>query len=1026
MSHNITETSVSTRAIKPIDSQSVHRITSGQVVIDLQTAAKELVENSLDAGATNVEVRFKDYGLKTLEVIDNGSGIAPENYESIALKHHTSKLASFSDLTSVLTFGFRGEALSSLCALSESVTVTTATATQAPMGTILVFDKAGRLASSNGKVARQRGTTVTVTGLFVPLPVRRKEFERHTKREFTKALNLLTAYGLVPCARENHGVVLTVSNTPDGGKKTTQLRTDGATSVRASVGALWGPKQLDNLVDLDLSFEVVPEKSVLRRRREEDGSIGNHRIRVEGLISKFASGSGRTGTDRQFFFINGRPCAPSKVQKAINEVYRTFNANQSPFVIADFVLPTDSCDINVSPDKRTILLHSENNLIEALKVALTERFDSARSSFVLNATQLTLAQKEENTVAGGSGRASNKAQPLFIPDDEDQNGDGISPTTQDTITIELDDEPMLTDDTNTTPLTNELPTTSPSHSDEPIITRKRPRSVSPDPVSDEKETPSKTADSPSPSPTPASSTSSQRLAGPGRTPARVEQILSENTSGNTGSRRAVQMVLDTTSASWNLKPGQEGPPRKRPHPADISGSSSGKSARANMRAQLAGFARGGAQMVQEKEDRGDSDSPEDEEVSEGIEQMAVDEDEERLRSSSPKKMDDDAHVIELEIGDEGKSSTDVVEETMAIDSSESEDDETLKQPNDTPHSAAAATAGSPNSAQVSDNLISNTDVLLSSSSEAGATSESAVPATPSSPSKLSGIRAEVVRTAKEDSASLAFDLQRTTKAWHAYLEHKSSSQPQPPQAATRSSDLESADLGADDEKATATLARVLSKVDFGLMEVVGQFNRGFIVARLSKIGGEGLGATDDLFIVDQHAADEKYNFETLQSTTRLESQRLFTPRILELTAADELVALENMAVLQQNGFEIGQEMDQPAGRRLRLLAQPVSKNTEFDVQDLEEILYLLRDRPSGTLVRSSKTRAMFAMRACRKSTMVGAPLNAKQMRTIVRHMGTMEQPWNCPHGRPTMRHLSDVGAVVRREEKTVDWATFVS
>lgn len=61
-------------------------------------------------------------------------------------------------------------------------------------------------------------------------------------------------------------------------KKTTQLRTDGATSVRASVGALWGPKQLDNLVDLDLTFEVVPEKSVLRRRREEDDGIGNQYV----------------------------------------------------------------------------------------------------------------------------------------------------------------------------------------------------------------------------------------------------------------------------------------------------------------------------------------------------------------------------------------------------------------------------------------------------------------------------------------------------------------------------------------------------------------------------------------------------------------------------------------------------------------------------------------------------------------------------------------------------------------------------
>ena len=133
-----------------------------------------------------IEVRFKDYGLKILEVIDNGSGIAPEDYESVgkpssfapsfgsfvsfgtAMKHHTSKLVSFSDLTSVLTFGFRGEALSSLCALSESVTVTTATATQAPMGSVLVFDKAGRLTSSNGKVARQ--VSDVFPNMNTPLP----------------------------------------------------------------------------------------------------------------------------------------------------------------------------------------------------------------------------------------------------------------------------------------------------------------------------------------------------------------------------------------------------------------------------------------------------------------------------------------------------------------------------------------------------------------------------------------------------------------------------------------------------------------------------------------------------------------------------------------------------------------------------------------------------------------------------------------------------------------------------------------
>lgn len=133
--------------------------------------------------------------------------------------------------------------------------------------------------------------------------------------------------------------------------------------------------------------------------------------------------------------------------------------------------------------------------------------------------------------------------------------------------------------------------------------------------------------------------------------------------------------------------------------------------------------------------------------------------------------------------------------------------------------------------------------------------------------------------------------------------------------------------------------------------------------------------------------------------------------MLELTAADELVALENMGVLQQNGFEVTVEGDQPAGRRLKLVAQPVSKQTEFGIQgkhrfscqrlypnidygiiDLEEILHLLRDRPSGSLVRSSKMRAMFAMRACRKSTMVGAPLNVKQMTTVSTPLLHTSQP----------------------------------
>ncbi|KAF9222232.1 DNA mismatch repair protein MutL [Gyrodon lividus] len=360
-------------SIRAIDAHSVHRITSGQVVIDLQTAVKELVENSLDAGATNIEVRFQNHGVKAIEVVDNGSGIAPKDYDSIALKHYTSKLSSFEDLSRILTFGFRGEALSSLCALSDGFSVSTAMSSEAPMGTVIEMDKNGKV-TRKSKVARQRGTTVTVTNLFKPLPVRRKEFERNTKREFQKALNLLHAYALVPCARENKGVRLTVSNQTEGGRKIIQFKSDGTPSIRASVLALWGSKALENIVDLDLSFDVETEKSVLRRQGPASDQVNDilnvTPVKVQGLISKFVVGAGRTSVDRQYFFVNGRPYNPGKVQKAINEVYRTFNANQSPFVIADFILPTHACDINVSPDKRTIFLHSEHSLVQALKVRL--------------------------------------------------------------------------------------------------------------------------------------------------------------------------------------------------------------------------------------------------------------------------------------------------------------------------------------------------------------------------------------------------------------------------------------------------------------------------------------------------------------------------------------------------------------------------------------------------------------------------------------------------------------------------------
>jgi DNA mismatch repair protein PMS2 len=116
-------------------------------------------------------------GSESIEVSDNGSGIEPGNYSGIALKHHTSKLSEFCDLTSVSSFGFRGEALNALCELSGEFTVTTRQSTQ-QVGACLTFDRSGQI-SSKKIAARSVGTTVVVKNLFEVLPVRRGEFLRY-------------------------------------------------------------------------------------------------------------------------------------------------------------------------------------------------------------------------------------------------------------------------------------------------------------------------------------------------------------------------------------------------------------------------------------------------------------------------------------------------------------------------------------------------------------------------------------------------------------------------------------------------------------------------------------------------------------------------------------------------------------------------------------------------------------------------------------------------------------------------------
>ena len=201
------------------------------------------------------------------------------------------------------------------------------------------------------------------------------------------------------------------------------------------------------------------------------------------------------------------------------------------------------------------------------------------------------------------------------------------------------------------------------------------------------------------------------------------------------------------------------------------------------------------------------------------------------------------------------------------------------------------------------------------------------------------------------------------------------------------------------------LKKNVSKDMFRKMDILGQFNLGFIITKFGN----------DLFIIDQHASDEKFNFEDQQQNTVIRSQRLIVPQKLELTAVNEAILIDNIEIFHKNGFEFEIDEGAEATKRIKLSSLPVSKNWTFGLEDVEELIFMLSDSP-GAMCRPSRVRKMFASRACRMSIMVGTALSHAQMKKVVCQMGQIEQPWNCPHGRPTMRHLINLAMI-----PNLDW-----
>ncbi|UTX44396.1 DNA mismatch repair protein Pms1 [Encephalitozoon hellem] len=179
-----------------------------------------------------------------------------------------------------------------------------------------------------------------------------------------------------------------------------------------------------------------------------------------------------------------------------------------------------------------------------------------------------------------------------------------------------------------------------------------------------------------------------------------------------------------------------------------------------------------------------------------------------------------------------------------------------------------------------------------------------------------------------------------------------------------------------------------SKGDFSRLEVIGQFNNGFIISKLEKNGSVYLVA------VDQHAADEIKNFESIRKTFRMKKQSVIVPVKLDLTPIEEMVVSDNLELFERNGFVIKNGM---------LEAIPVYKNQVFGIKEFREFLESVKNDEH----EFKKIRDIVASKACRTSVMIGDALSIADMKRIVKGLASLDRPWKCPHGRPTFMVLNE-------------------
>lgn len=321
--------------IRLLDQATVNKIAAGEVVERPASIVKELVENAIDAGATQITVEIKEGGIGSIRITDNGIGIEAEQIRTAFLRHSTSKIRQVEDLLSSFSLGFRGEALASIAAVARVEMLTKPE--KALTGVRYVIE--GGEEKLWEEVACPGGTTLKVENLFYNTPARKKFLKKPTA-EAAAITDLMQKMAL------GHPEI---SFRYLNGKREPSIYTPGKGDLKNSIYAVYGRELLDKMLPVCGSIPLEEGKE----------------MRVEGFVSR--PQLTRANRSYENFFINGRYIRSAVLEKALDEAYKDYIVpGQFPAAVLHLKMDPSSLDVNVHPTKMEVRFMQEETTRHAL------------------------------------------------------------------------------------------------------------------------------------------------------------------------------------------------------------------------------------------------------------------------------------------------------------------------------------------------------------------------------------------------------------------------------------------------------------------------------------------------------------------------------------------------------------------------------------------------------------------------------------------------------------------------------------